>query len=607
LVKAVREYRIITLLAVSLVTFLVLPVAAQDDVSIKLSLDRNAIGLNETAILSVTMSGAGRQQLPDPKLPPLPQFEIYSAGSSTNLQIINGAMTYGQTYNYILSPKKEGTFPIRSAWVVVDGKRYESNELSIKVLASGAEAAGSAGKEAVDGEGKAKDLFLTAEVDKKNPYVDEQVTLNVKFYRAVKILSTPDYIPPQTPEFWTNEIGPQKQYYQTIEGRDYLVIEIKTALFPTKPGKLTIDRAQVTATVADRRRRRSRDPFSLFDDIFQQGRNVTVKSKPITVNVRPLPTKGKTELFSGGVGSYKISAAVDKREVEVNEAITLTVKISGRGNIKSIPEPSLPELADFRVEESSSDFKIANLDGELGGSKTFEYVLIPRLPGLHTVDPITLNYFDPGRKKYITAKTNSITLSVKQGELATGPEIPYNMVSGQTINLRETDIRFIRTGDGNLVRRGRLILTSPVFLAVTALPLVALLGGIVDVRRRRRLTGDVAYARLRRANAIAKKRLKKAEKLMSNDDKAAFYAEISGVILQYIADKFNCSAHGLTSDGVEELLRQKSIDDDLWRETLALLQQADFGRFAGAAESGEARRNLFERVRKVFVGLEDAI
>ncbi len=597
------------MLAVSLAMFLTLPVAAQDDVSINLSLDRNTVGLDETTILSVTMSGAGRQQLPDPKLPPLPQFEIYSAGSSTNLQIINGAMTYGQTYNYILSPKKEGTFPIRSAWVVVDGKRYESNELSIKVLASGAEAAGSADKEAVDGEGEAKDLFLTAEVDKKNPYVDEQVTLIIKFSRrrGIKLLSTPDYVPPQTPGFWTNEIGPQKQYYQTINGTDYLVAEIKTALFPTKPGKPTIDRAQVTATVPDRRRRRSRDPFSLFDDIFQQGRNVIVKSKPITVNVRPLPVEGKTEQFSGGVGSYKISAAVDKREVEVNEAITLTVKISGRGNIKSIPEPSLPELADFRVEESSSDFKITDLDGELGGSKTFEYILIPRLPGLHTVDPITLNYFDPGRKKYLTAKTNSITLSVKQGELAAGPEIPYNMVSGQTINLRETDIRFIRTGDGNLVRRGRLILTSPIFLAMTALPLVALLGGMVDVHRRRRLTGDIAYARLRRANAIAKKRLKKAEKLMPSDDKTAFYAEISGVILQYIADKFNCSAHGLTSDGVEELLRQKSIDDDLRRETLALLQQADFGRFAGATEPVEDRRDLFERVRKVFVGLEEAI
>jgi hypothetical protein len=335
------------LLAALAVCLSAVPVCGQDEIEIELSLDRNKIGMNETATLTVIVTGSGQQQLPEPKLPPLPQFQIFSAGSSTSLQIINGVMSSSVKYNYILSPKKEGTFPIRSATMLVNGKRYVSNELNITIVKTAEDASGPGTGDKLDGDGKAKDMFLTAEVDKKTAYVDEQVTLYVRFHKAIKTLSSPDYFPPQTPGFWTNDIPPQKQYYQVINGRRYLVNELRTALFPTKPGNLSISPARVTVTVPDRSRRRSRDPFSFFDGVFEQGKRVELKSKPLTVKVKPLPLEGKTDNFSGGVGSYRISATVDKTEVEVNEAITLTVKISGRGNVKSIPEPSLPTMDGF--------------------------------------------------------------------------------------------------------------------------------------------------------------------------------------------------------------------------------------------------------------------
>jgi flavin-binding protein dodecin len=577
------------------------------DVAIKIALDRNKIGLDEMATLSVTISAAAQQQLPPPKLPPLPMFEIYSAGTSTNLQIINGQMTYAQTTNYSLAPMKVGKFPIRSAWVLINGTRYESNELSIEVYGSSSEAAGEAADHGVDDQGKTRDLFLVAEVEKKNPYVDEQVTLTLKYCSAIQTIGTPDYVPPHTPGFWEGGNAAQRQYRQIINGREYFVIELKSALFPTKPGELTIDRAQITATVPERNRRRSRDPFSLFDDFFQTGRNITVRSQPITVNVRPLPLEGKTDEFSGGVGNYKISATVDKREAEVNEAIALTVKISGQGNIKSIPSPRLPNLPDFRVEESSSDYKTTDLDGILGGSKIFEYVLIPRLAGLQTIEPITLNYFDPQKRKYMTAASPEIALSIKQGELASGLEIPYNMVSGQTITLEETDIRYIKTEIDGLRPKGAILLKSPIFMVSAAIPLLALAGGMIDVRRRRRLESDVAYARLRRANAMAKKRLKKAETLLTGDNPKEYYAEISKVILEYIADKFNLSALGLTADKVNMLLYERGIETGFIEDTQDILQQADFGRFAGSSDTVEKRRELLENVREVFVTLEGAL
>ncbi|MDD4050666.1 MAG: BatD family protein [candidate division Zixibacteria bacterium] len=582
------------------------PAVAQTDVSIRMALDRSRIGSNETAVLTVAISAAGQKQLPEPKLPPLPQFDIMTAGSSTNLQIINGQVSYSQNYTYILTPKQVGTFPIYAASAVVNGTRYESNTLSLEVVK------GSAGSQTIPGGAaesgvSSKDLFLRAEVDKRNPYVDEQVTLSVKFFRAIKLLSNPDYVPPQTPGFWTSDIPPQKQYYQTIDGRDYFVVEVRTALFPTAPGKLTIGEARVTAAVPDRSRRRNRDAFGLFDDMFQQGTNVEVTSSPVTVDVRPLPAEGKPAEFSGGVGDYKISAAIDKNDVEVNEAVNLSVKVTGQGNIKSIPEPTLPVLDGFRVEKGASDFKISNLDNQMGGVKSFEYVLIPRQSGRQTIGPITLNYFDPSKRAYQSLNTAPMTLSVRQGELTTGAEIPYNPVSGQTLDLKATDIRFIKTGGTHLYRKGRVLLTSPLFITFLTLPLLAIAGGMIDVRRRRRLSEDVGYARLRRANAVAKKRLKKAAELLAGNDDAAFYAEISGMVLQYIADKFNQSAQGLTTDRVDELLKEASAPDSLREDTLNVVRLADFGRFAGGAGAEVTKEMLFEKVRNVIIGLEETL
>jgi hypothetical protein len=218
-----------------------------------------------------------------------------------------------------------------------------------------------------------------------------------------------------------------------------------------------------------------------------------------------------------------------------------------------------------------------------------------------------LNYFDPQKKGYQTVQTEPIILNIKQGELASTGEIPYNMVSGQTINLKETDIRFIKPSHGPWRQVGGMLLTSPMFLTVTIIPALALLGGLVDVRRRRRLSGDIAYARLRKANAVAKKRLKKAEELLGGKDSAAFYAELSGVILQFIADKFNLSAMGLTSDRVAALLDQKAVNAALCVDVQEILKEADFGRFAGAAGDTTARQQLYERARQTVVGLEEAL
>ena len=577
------------------------PVAQDDEISLTMDLNRTKIAIGETALLSIAVSSDKQVGLSEPKLPPLPSFDVHPSGNSSSLQIINGAVSYSMTFNYILSPKKEGTFPIRKASLVYGGRRYESNELKIDVVKTSAQAGAPAEDVVRDDDGTLRNLFVTAETDIKKAYVAQQVKLVVKFYRAVDA-SSPEIFMPQTPGFWTYDVSQPRQYYQDLKGRTYIVREERKILFPTSPGDLTIGETQVRTAIPTGRQ--NRDPFSMFGDLFQERQYVTLKAPPFNIEVLPLPDAGKPADFSGAVGRYDISAQIDKRNVQVNEAISLSVRISGQGNIKSLPEPQLPDLPDFRVETSSSDYDAGLQGDDVGGSKVYEYVLIPRVAGEKKIGSIELSYFDPRTKSYKTAKTAPIDINVSQGEAVANEEVPYNIVSGQTVALQETGIRYIKPEIKSSQRQGYLTLTSTVFLVFMAIPSLALLGCVGNVVRRRRLQSDVGYARLRKARSMAKKRLNRAADMMSHENGGDFYAEISGVVLKYVADKLNLSAHGLTTDRIEDLLKDRGIEDQLLAQTREIIGKADFGRFAGPTGNQSDRQELYKKTSRLIVDLE---
>jgi len=577
------------------------PVAQDDEISLTMDLNRTKIAIGETALLSIAVSSDKQVGLSEPKLPPLPSFDVHPSGNSSSLQIINGAVSYSMTFNYILSPKKEGTFPIRKASLVYGGRRYESNELKIDVVKTSAQAGAPAEDVVRDDDGTLRNLFVTAETDIKKAYVAQQVKLVVKFYRAVDA-SSPEIFMPQTPGFWTYDVSQPRQYYQDLKGRTYIVREERKILFPTSPGDLTIGETQVRTAIPTGRQ--NRDPFSMFGDLFQERQYVTLKAPPFNIEVLPLPDAGKPADFSGAVGRYDISAQIDKRNVQVNEAISLSVRISGQGNIKSLPEPQLPDLPDFRVETSSSDYDAGLQGDDVGGSKVYEYVLIPRVAGEKKIGSIELSYFDPRTKSYKTSKTAPIDINVSQGEAVANEEVPYNIVSGQTVALQETGIRYIKPEIKSSQRQGYLTLTSTVFLVFMAIPSLALLGCVGNVVRRRRLQSDVGYARLRKARSMAKKRLNRAADMMSHENGGDFYAEISGVVLKYVADKLNLSAHGLTTDRIEDLLKDRGIEDQLLAQTREIIGKADFGRFAGPTGNQSDRQELYKKTSRLIVDLE---
>ncbi len=585
-----------------LLLVLAVTVAAENEVTIKATLDRNKIGLDEQATLLVTISGKGRN-LPTPMLPTLSAFEVYSQGSSTNLSIVNGKVSASNTYQYILIPSKPGTFPIEQIAIVHNNRRIKANPIQLTVLKEGSSASQRLERQASGADGKAKDYFLEAVIDKKNPYVGEQVTFTLKFYIAIQYYGSPELTEPSTTGFWTEVLGNKAPYYQRLNNRKYKVIERKYALFPTHTGDLTIGKAAIKTTVADRNKR-YRDPFDALGDFFGRGKAVTARSKTVRINVKPLPEKGKPVDYSGLVGRFAVDAIVNKRSVEVNQPVSLTITISGNGNIKSAAEPQLSENPDFRVYRASVNEHMSKSNDRIGGRKIYEEVFIPKRPGKLEIPAIKYNYFDPQSGKFRNITTRAIVLNVTKPEgYIASPEVPYGSPD-LTISSQARDIRYIKKDIGNTKPKGEIILFTPIYLFANGLPVVLLAGMIFVRKRREKLSSNVGLARSKAASRVARKRLMKAKSLSKKETVEEFYLEISKTLTSYIADKLNLSAHGLTSDKIEEMLVLKDADKSLIADVKEVLQKSDFARYAPSSLSQEDIDSSLKKTEAVMIALE---
>jgi len=579
------------------------------NISFNASVDKTQAGLDEQITLTVSVSGDVKS-IPEPELPPLDEFTVYSAGRSHNFSYANGRISSSVTFNYVLLPRKTGKFTIGPAQIELEGKAYQTSPIEITV-AGGARTQPSpepSDKEKQKGKPqvKAKDLFVETVVDKKKAYVNEQITLTFRFYQGVRLFNNPEYTPPSLTGFWSEDLPPKKQYYKVIDGRQYFVQELKTALFPTSTGKLTIGPAELKCTVEDIDRVFTRDPFAMFDrdllSLFRQGKPQILKSKAIQIEVLPLPEIGRPDNFSGTVGNYRLNVSVDKTGVEVGQPVTLKAKISGTGNIKSVGRPVIQELPDFRTYSSGSSENVSKKDYKVQGVKTYEEVLIPRKAGKYTIPPIEFSFFDPRAKSYKTLKSEPILLTILPPSQASPVEMAQ--LSKQEIGRAVKDIRYIKLSTSELEDQGDHLYKKPVFLLLQLIPLLAFAISWRYQKVREKFNSDVEYARQRRAHKSAKKRLKGARKLISEESSKEFYSEVAKAMLQYVGDKLNLPAYGLTKDQIEGKLSERGVKKEKIDNLVKFLDFCDFARFAPGSSTEEEMKRFLNQAEKAIVDME---
>jgi hypothetical protein len=576
------------------------PTAAQD-LSVRAYLTPgNTVGVGRPFTLNLEVTGA-QSLTEEPRVPDLSEFAQYlGSGTSSSVQMINGRTSVSVTVQYRFQAIREGIHQIPSFPVSAGGSTHRTEPLELTISAS--TPTPGQGERATDSGISAEDLFLTAEATKTRVRDGEPFVVEYRIWTLVDVGSFSFTRVPEPQGFWVEDVTPEGQpriERITRNGRAYTTAVIRrVALVPTGTGTRTLEPVGVEVQVRVRRP----DPFGdLFGGSPLFGSSVvptSVLSNPLRIVVAALPPS-RPEPFSGVVGRLALDASIDRESVATNEAVTLTVRASGEGNLRAVPVPELGLPADFEVFPPEISESVQPFGPGLSGEKTFEFVLIPRAPGARQIPAITMTYFDERAGAYRRASTDALALTVSG--LADGGSLARGGVS-----LLREDIRFIRLVSDDLEPRDRSMF-GPAFWIVALLPLLGIAGSMALRRHLDLLEGDVAYARGRRASRLARKRLTEARRLATGSDSRAFYAEVARALRGLVADRLNLPEAGLQSAELVERLAARGVAAGAVAEVRACLEHCDRQRFAPQPTDQHEKSRILERVGTLMTTLDKAV
>ena len=602
-------------LAAAALAVLALPATAAAQ-SARVFLSQNPVPLNGQFVLNVEVSGSQSVD-GDPALPDLSAFAVYlGSGTSTSMQFVNGRMSTTFTIQYRFQATQEGTFEIGPVTVTVGGQSLRTDPLTIEVSAAPAAGAGgrggAGGRAGADGGVAPDDLFVTAAPSEEQVYVNQPVVVEYRIFTRVDVDGVSVVRQPATAGFWVEELDtPGRQEQVVRDGVQYASQVIRrVALFPTSAGAKRLEPLVLEAQVRVQRRSRRRDPFGdpfggvFGDSLFGRRVPVSVASNALDLEVLPAPP-GAPASYSGFVGSLAVSTGVDRTEAETNDALTLRLDLSGTGNIRTLPEPSLNLSAAFEVYPPEMREEVEPTADGVRGSRVYEYVVVPREPGRMTIPPVELAYFDPDRGAYAVASSDPIDLTVT-GDPGPAPVLPGGR-SRTGVDLQREDIRFIRIAAPTFRARGGSFFRSAGFWTVAVLPLVALAGAVAVRRHRDRLAGDVAWARSRRASKVARRRLARAESLCSPDRHREFHAEVGRAMQGFLGDKLNVAEAGLIHDDIRAALTARGVETAVVGACLDCLERCDRERFAPTEPDAAAMQAMLAAAGRAMTELDAAL
>lgn len=570
------------------------------------------------------------QRAKDLRAPEFTDFD-YLAGpytsQSSSTSFVNGKRTssFTLTYTYTLMANKEGSFTLQPATIRVGGDTYTSNGVRITVLppdqepADNASTANQRGQQARQSEGNGtqssevsgENIFIRTLVSKTRVHEQEVLLLSYKLYFAgvdvaqfTNNTRLPEFKGFLKQELEMGEIQTELEHYN---GRNYqTAVLYRTLLFPQRSGDITIDPAQFEAVLRVQNRAQVR---SIFDDFFGSYTNVTkpIQAPGVTIHVEELP-KGKPSDFSGGVGTFTLSSRISETDLPANEAITLTLTIQGTGNMKLLKTPAVDWPEGFEVYDPKVSNNFKTTTAGVSGTKTIEYLAIPRAGGEYTIPAVRFSYYDTQEDTYKTLTTPEYTLHIARsnGE-TTGTSVVNNYVNKEDIKQLGEDIRYISTAPLPAVKTNnqgiRLTFGSWQYWLCYIIPLLLAMVLFIVFRKQIRENADITRVRYKKANKVAQKRLKKAKALLSENNKEAFYEEIERAAWTYLSDRLSIPTSQLNKENIAQILREKGVDDTLIDEVNHMLSNAEFARYAPASD--HAMEDIYNATTRLIDQLEN--
>ncbi len=569
----------------------VMATPAVAEVDVHASLNRETIAMGETVDLTVAISGALLGVEP-PRVPSIDYLNVVGTSSRNTVQLTNGHAETTAVFIYELRASREGTYTIPPMDVHVGDDTYTTQAIVLRVVPSGIPSTTPPGlqtpppgqpspdAEPTHSAEPTREIDAVTEVDNRNPWVGEQVTLTLKFMQApnVHLMGNAEYEPPSTEGLVAEPLPDEAQNTEVINGVPYEIVTRQTALIAPAPGQYTIGPATIT-----------------FRRGFMSDEE-TIQTDPIALNVRALPARGRPEGFKGAVGSLQLAMSVPTNEVRVGEAASLRLQVTGTGDLRQLDPPDVVVEGDARVYQSGEERQIsaqpAPGGSRIGGTVTFDYLIMPGSAGTLTVKPIVVHYFNPGVDRYQSAQTTAATITVLPGE------------AGQTIPASNGDeLRYI--DEGKLALRARPPVTAAAwFWVLQALPLLGI--GLV-LRERAERVHRARDPRYRRRVEAAREARGTLRAISPADHPAEVYRRADEALAEYIAARTDASAAAISPEGAHERLLAAGAGDELAARAEGMLRSLRAGAYAPGAAGAPVPATALDEVRALVDAIEEAL
>ncbi len=528
---------------------------------------------------------------------------------NSSTQMVNGKISqaFELGFTYFLQAARVGNFTFPPAQITVAGKTYESNPVKIEVIKGSKPVPSSTGQNNNSSQAptdySGEDLFVRVLVDKTSVYLGEPVFATVKIFNRLNLSQIANAVQPSFTGFYKNdiEVPPLNRLQrENVNGQIYGTGVIQRfVLYPQKTGQLVIDPYHLECVIQQAAKQQGN---GFFDDFFGssvENVNKTIESKPVRITVKPLP-EPKPADFDGAVGDYYMKVSSTKTELKENDALTFRIEIGGTGNIKLLQSPKVNFPPDFDTYEPKIT---TNVDkGGNSGNRIFEYLTIPRHQGDFKIPSVKFTYFNPASGTYKSVSSDATDIHVLKGDSTASTGVVTGL-SKEDVKYLGTDIRFIKTDSIVLRPIGETLASG--YLFYLFFPFTLLIFAVLVIWRRKKIreNADLALVRNRRANKVALKRLKLAEKLLAGNRREDFYDELIRAVYGYLSDKLRIPLAELSLDNALAELNARKTDPQILQDLSEMVDRCQFARYAPVSE-GYSMKDDYQKAAAIIRKLE---
>lgn len=543
-------------------------VAAAAEPSVRLELSPTTTAPGQPVQATVTVTGGVRGF--DVELATPSGVSTQRAGTSTNMQYINGDLQSSFQYFFQVVAPTAGTYTLGPAQAQRGGSVYKSNVATLTVTAT------PVAEQARDG-----GVYLEVEVDNPHPCLGEQVVYTLRLFRPnTRSLRNFQLNEPETAGLWDEVIDGDADAQTMVNGQPYFVHTRRKAYFPTRVGRAEIGVATVTYAEVLPMRRRPRSMFDMFDAFGDRtvARRVSSESIALDVQALPPPPPGVAE-GTAAVGTFQLQSHVSDTRARVGDSITFTLTVSGAGNVRTLPDFDLPDSDAFKVYADVPAITVSPTGTKIEGTREQRIALVPQQAGAVTIPAFTLPVFDPATGIWDTLATAPVTLEVEPGENQTPLVVAADAAGSATVvtpprrlatgllapHSLPADVRFAGTHE-----RAATAATT------VSAPMLFLVSWLTRKRARAR-AADPTLDRRRRAAKTARRALG-ARPAPDADG-------VASILCRYVADRIGVPTGAIT--GEEAIAIITAADAAAGANAAAVIRRGEAARYGGAANTGE--------------------